>query len=364
MLAPPHPQQTQRLASLSELQVLDTDREEEFDELVTLAAAICETPVALVSFVDANRQWFKAETGLGLRETTLDQSICAHTILEDDFLEIEDTATDPRTIDNPLVCAGPQFRFYAGAVMRGDDGLPLGSFCVLDYTPRKLTDTQRKALRALARQVTRMLELRRGVIEAETLRQEVDHRVKNSLQTVAALTRLQARAAKGEEAKALLAVVERRIGTVAALHEEMYRTGAGGRINLRTYLNNVGQLIDGARPPNIRLHIEPEPMKVTSRQASALAVIVNEFATNSFKHAFPNGEPGEIRVITELDDDGTARLVCSDNGAGLKPDSNGHNSLGLRIIDASASQIGGSAEMLDGDPGLVTRITFPLNMGS
>ncbi|MEQ3626459.1 MAG: histidine kinase dimerization/phosphoacceptor domain -containing protein [Celeribacter sp.] len=344
--------------------MLDTEREEEFDELVLLAAAICETPVALVSFVDADRQWFKAETGLGVRETTLDKSICAHTILQEDFLEIEDTSVDPRTVENPLVCAGPQFRFYAGAVMRSDDGLPLGSFCVLDHKPRKLTETQRKALRALANQVTRTLELRRSVTEAETLRQEVDHRVKNSLQTVAALTRLQARAAEGEEAKALLAVVERRIGTVAALHEEMYRTGAGGRINLRTYLNNVGQLIDGARPPNIELHIEPEALKVTSRQASALAVIVNEFTTNSFKHAFPDGQPGEIRVTTELGEDGIAQLICADNGAGLKTDSDGHNSLGLRIIDASASQIGGTAEMLDGNPGLTTRITFPLHMGS
>ncbi|MGK7652720.1 GAF domain-containing protein [Roseovarius sp. B08] len=134
-----HPLQQDRLSALRDFEILDTDPEQEFDEIVKLAAAACGTAISVVNFIDAERQWFKAETGLGVRETPLATSICAHVILEEEFAEIQDTLADPRMQDNPLCCGEPGLRFYAGALLTTQEGLPLGTLCVLDYEPRELT---------------------------------------------------------------------------------------------------------------------------------------------------------------------------------------------------------------------------------
>ena len=211
MEPPRHSQEPARLAALRALDILDTAPERDFDDAVALAARICDTPMALVSLVDAERQWFKAETGLGESETPRGSSICAHAILQPDgWLEIADTTADPRTADNPLVCGAPDLRFYAGATLLGPEGLPLGTLCVLDRTRRVLTAPQREGLRILARQVSRQLELRAALRREAALRAEMDHRVKNSLQAVGSLIRIQARMA-GAEARAALERAEARI---------------------------------------------------------------------------------------------------------------------------------------------------------
>ena len=189
MEAAPHPQQSARLAALHSYEVLDTDPEQDFDDIVNLAAATCGTAISVVNFIDAERQWFKAETGLGVRETPLATSICSHVILEKDFVEIHDTLDDPRMKDNPLCCGDPGFRFYAGALLKTEEGLPLGTLCVLDHHPRELTALQRDTLRVLARQVMAILEARKALRTADVLRREVDHRVKNSLQSLSSFAR-------------------------------------------------------------------------------------------------------------------------------------------------------------------------------
>jgi len=149
-----------RLDALRRYAVLDTPREEAFDHLVELAADICETPFAVVNLVDADRQWFKAERGFGVRETPLDSSICAQVMLEPGLIEIPDLSEDRRFACNPLITAGPQFRFYAGSPLTTPDGQVLGTLCVLDVRPRRLLPHQRQALHALAQQVVAQLELR------------------------------------------------------------------------------------------------------------------------------------------------------------------------------------------------------------
>ncbi len=104
--ANPHPQQDQRLRTLYNYEILDTPREEEFDEIVELAAEICGAPISVINLIDKDRQWFKAEVGLNARETPLETSLCSHAILEDPFVEIPDTLKDPRMADNPLCTAG------------------------------------------------------------------------------------------------------------------------------------------------------------------------------------------------------------------------------------------------------------------
>lgn len=150
-----------RLAALYGYGILDTPDEPAFDDLVEIIRHVCDTPVAVINFIDRDRQWFKSEIGLGVRETALDISICRHAILERDLFIVPDTRLDPRFQNNPLVAGPPGLRFYGGALLKTTDGLPLGTLCVLDYRPRSLSDAQVRTLSALARQVMTTLELRR-----------------------------------------------------------------------------------------------------------------------------------------------------------------------------------------------------------
>ena len=152
-----------RLEALDALEILDTVPEEGFDDAVQIARLICQTPVALISFVAADRQWFKARVGFPVCETDLSRSVCIYALHEPDLLVIPDLAADPRTLGNPLVTGEPHIRFYAGAPLRTESGRALGSLCVIDHQPRPdgLTDDQQDALRRLARQVMILLRERR-----------------------------------------------------------------------------------------------------------------------------------------------------------------------------------------------------------
>ncbi len=165
--APKPPSEALRLQALRSYGILDTPREAAFEDITRLASIICQTPIALISLVDADRQWFKSELGMGERETPLFKSMCAHALLDSDVLVVPDTREDVRFSRNPLVTGEAPLYFYAGALLKTPDGLPLGTVCVLDRQPRKLTDEQVEALRALARQTMAQLELRRALLIAE-----------------------------------------------------------------------------------------------------------------------------------------------------------------------------------------------------
>ena len=170
--APLPKNEVKRLKVLWQYDVLDTVPEEIFDDLTDLAAHICEAPVALISLVDENRQWFKSRVGISLQETSRDISFCAHALLTDDLLVIPDATKDPRFRDNPMVTGPQRIRFYAGAPLVTPDGHALGTLCVLDKQPRKLRSEQLKALQVLARHVVSQLELRRHARELADARQD------------------------------------------------------------------------------------------------------------------------------------------------------------------------------------------------
>jgi two-component sensor histidine kinase len=358
MEAKPHPRQDERLRVLRSYQILDTPRESDFDEIVALAAAVCGTAISVVNLIDSDRQWFKAETGLGVRETPLATSICAHMILGEDFIEIPDTAEDPRLADNPLVTGTPGLRFYAGALLRADDGLPIGTLCVLDPQPRRLTELQRQTLRVLARQVMAQLGMRRALHEAETLRREVDHRVRNSLALLAALTRLESREAPGDEARTALAAVERRISALSMLHEQLYAVNDGQSVDLGAFVERLGGALREVAPPGTTITVATEAVTVGSRDAAAVGILLNELATNAIKHAFPDGG-GTVALGVRPVGEGCVAVDCADDGVGMShPAAASAPGLGLKVLDAVCGQLGGRLDLLASDRGTARRIVF------
>jgi diguanylate cyclase (GGDEF)-like protein len=172
----------ERLLALYECDILDTSRDPLFDSLTTLAAQVCDAPIALFSLIDRERQWFKSNHGLpGTGQTSRDIAFCAHTILSDAMLEVPDARRDTRFSSNPLVVTDPQIRFYAGMPLRDARGFGLGALCVMDYEARRLSPAQRLALETLSRLAISLLEQRRGerkLRESEQQALEREHRQK------------------------------------------------------------------------------------------------------------------------------------------------------------------------------------------
>ena len=349
-------QEELRLALLRGYTILDTAPEESFDEIVTLASEICNVPVALISFVETDRQWFKAKVGLDVDHTPISSSICMHAIASEGYLEIPDLSKDPRTAENPLVTEDEKMRFYAGVLLRDEEGVPVGTLCVLDRKPNALTPLQKRSLEVLSKQVMHQLNLRQALASAEVLRKEVDHRVKNSLQSLAALVRIQARGEKSEEAKAALEAVQGRLAMISTLHEALYLTDAGAVVNIAPFLGRVLSAAQVQMPSGVSVLHDIAPCDVESRAASAIGMIVNEAITNAAKYAFVDRETGSFQLVG-AEEDGTYSLTCSDDGQGA--DALRHSDgtgLGMRIMEASAQQIGGELAVNSDEDGY--RITL------
>ncbi|MEO8530442.1 MAG: histidine kinase dimerization/phosphoacceptor domain -containing protein [Deltaproteobacteria bacterium] len=339
MDAQKHARQAARLRALRSYAILDTAPEQEFDDIVQLASKICGTPISVVNLVHHDRQWFKSEVGLGVRQTPIETSICAHAILEDAFVEISDTLNDPRMAGNPLVHGDPSLRFYAGAQLKTSDGLPIGTLCVLDYEPRELTELQRETLRVLANQVMVQLEMKKALNEATILRQEVDHRVKNSLQSILSYTRILSRSMTSDEGKDVLASLQRRIQAMSVLHEQIYRTQSGGAVELGEYLQNLCVHLDALAPDGVRLSVTTDTTTINAQQAAATGTLVNEFVANAFKHAFPDERKGSVSITMQVLRDNKVKITCADDGVGLAPDASQSDGLGMKVAALICMQL-------------------------
>ncbi|HEX2135319.1 MAG TPA: HWE histidine kinase domain-containing protein [Microvirga sp.] len=310
--------ESERLAALRSYRILDTPPEPVFDDLVLLAARACEAPVALISLIEDRRQWFKAEIGLGVRETPLDLSICAKVVFQPGLIVVRDMTQDPRFSGNPLVTGWPHLRFYAGALLETAEGLPLGRLCVLDPRVRDLTEEQAFTLEALARQVISQLELRRAIAERDEaleasrrtehrqalLVRELHHRVRNSLATVQALLGATARTTGTvrEFYRSFSARISSLAKTQTLLTEDYWQTAA-----LRELVLN--ELQPFAEEGRTRFTLEGPAVELAADLAVPVGMALHELASNAARHGALSVPTGRVEVTWDLTTDKGVRKV-------------------------------------------------------
>ena len=389
-IAPCPKNEEQRLNALRRYGILDTEFENDYDEITDLASYICATPIALISLIDAHRQWFKSKVGLSARETHRDLAFCSHAILYmDDIFVVEDASKDERFFDNPLVVKyPPAIRFYAGAPLVTHDGYPLGTLCVIDYIPRKLSSKKLDLLRILAKKVINLLELRlacqklqdtnqelenrvkkrtellkASLEEKELLLKEVHHRVKNNLQVISSILSLQSQYIQEPRILLTLEDTQTRIASMALIHEKLYESKNLKQINFADYIKNLIQNLFSAyniNPHLIKLKLEIDDIFLDIDTAIPCGLLINELISNSLKHAFPKQQGGEISITFSEMAEKELCIEVRDNGIGLPQDLEEINYLGLRLIRALTRQIRGLLE-IESNPGLGTifKVTFP-----
>ena len=311
-------QEAARIADLRRYGVLDSGPEKKFDEIVALAAEICDVPVSLVSLVDADRQYFKARIGLEETETARDISFCQHTILGQGPMIVPDATLDPRFVDNPLVTGSLGVRFYAGLPLVTPLGHALGTLCVIDRRPRTLDSQQLRMLDMLARQAMTQLELRRALAESEQAlaeseshkaryREAVDrqkeivwemaHRMKNTLAIVQSIvTQTFRQVSSLEEGRD---AVEARLSALARAQNVLTQAHAGEV--------EIGEVVRSALAPHFgsdgkdRFSIDGPSVQLGSRQALGLSLGLHELATNAAKYGSLSHPNGAVSLEWSLD---------------------------------------------------------------
>jgi len=382
----PAASETRRLAALASYDILDTEKESAFEDIVSIASRVCGTPISVVNLIDGDRQWFKAEIGLGVRETPLDTSICAHAILEHDFLVVPDTQADPRFAANPLVTGDPGLRFYAGALLKTADGLPLGTVCVLDTEPRTLDEGQLDILRRLARQVMNQLELRRMLRQADRridhlarLVTATGHDLKSPLRAALyGVSRLRASAVDEQHER-----LDNLNGDLLGMDQHLNRLVAAARVDVvggatelaPTALQPVFDTLAGAWAPASRR--KKLTLVITPTTAVAMAsdllleTVVGNLLSNAVKYT-PAG--GTVSLGAQVAD-GVVMIDVLDDGPGIAPEkveglfaafrqadpqAEGLG-LGLWLVRQSVAAMGGSVSV-QGMPGGGTRFRVSLSI--
>ncbi len=325
-----------RLASLFRYNVLDTPPEAGFDDIVRIAAWVCQTSVSLVSFVSYDRQWFKARTGFDPCETTLDQSVCAHVVKAGELLVIPDLAADPRTRDNPLVTGPPFIRFYADAPLMTPEHEVLGALCVIDEKPRPagLTGGQQDAINVLAGQVMMQLELRRisegrrrdllAALGATELREQfiavLGHDLRNPLTAISSGVQMLQGHPSAAIAERIVAMMQRSVMRMSGLIDNVldFASGSLGGVfhierrpaQLQPVLEHVVAELNASWPGRtISTHFALE--QPVDCDAARMAQLFSNLLGNALMH----GPPGSAISVRAASRDGVFELEVANASA-------------------------------------------------
>ena len=324
--APLPANETQRLDALRGYKILDTRREDAFDDLTRIASQICGTPMAIVSLVDKDRQWFKSEVGLGATETPRDLAFCAHAILQDRVFEVPDAHRDMRFHDNALVTGAPHLRFYAGAPLQTPEGHALGTLCVLDRVPRNLTPEQKDALAALARQAVGQLELRKALQDAERtaryrsrLMAVMGHDLKQPVNVINMCLMLLEPQIKDEEGEQTLAYARAAIKTLSTELDSLAQASRLDQESVRITKLPIQRVFDNirdnwglrARSKGLDLKVMKSDVVIESDE-KLLGTIIGNLVGNAIKYT----EKGGILVGLRRRGDGY-RIEVWDTGVGI-----------------------------------------------
>jgi two-component sensor histidine kinase len=358
-----------RLDALAQFSILDSPAEPGFDAIVELAIHVCHVPVALVSLVSSDRQWFKARSGFEPCETDLERSVCAFVLTEPDVLIIPDLTRDARTRNNPLVTHAPHIRFYAGAPLRTAEGHVLGSLCVIDDKPRPegLTEGQGTALKNLARQVMAQLELRQAVVERDQalllklkadeqqhlLNHELSHRMKNTMSLVQAVA---SQTLKGVPDQLPVKAFSERLFALSAAHDILLQQNwSAARIEdvVATVFHTFGDAT--------RFDMSGPHVTLASRATLSLSLLLHELTTNALKYGALSNASGRVTITWDIRDREnvpTFALVWREHGGPrvAEPTSKGFGTKLVRMGLAGT----GSAEFGYPPDGFAAEFTAPL----
>lgn len=382
-----------RLTELRSYDILDTVAEEAYDAITYLAAEICDVPIALISIVDTDRQWFKSRVGLDATETHRDLAFCAHAIHQpNSLLIVPDASADPRFSTNPLVTDDPSIRFYAGAPLVSPAGNALGTLCVIDRESRELTADQEKALKALSVQVMALLELRRTVRDLEQKQREVEvataqrdsfmatvsHEIRGPLTAVIGYVELLRAGLPDEERTEVLACVAREAADVEYLIEDLLVSARAEADSLRMATvpvrldAQIAQVLEGLDPAAVAaIDMVVEDCRAIGDPARVRQIVRN-LVTNAFRYGGP-----AITVETRSAGD-ICHLTVADNGTGIpvgdrdlvfepfKQAAGGPNvpasvGLGLPISRLLAEKMGGSLTYRYEDDRSVFELELPIH---
>lgn len=340
MKAPTPQNEPERLAALDRYGILDTPREAEFDGITRLVARLCDVPFAVINLIAEGRQWFKAEIGFGVRETPLESSFCAHAILQEELFVVPDTTKDERFDGNPLVTGEPNLRFYAGSLLKSDDGFPLGTLCVLDTEPRTLSAEQVDALEVLSEQVMKLLELRRQLaLQADLTRQlnealetrerilaVVSHDLRSPLGTVVMTAEMLREISDDPEVGRAADRLDRASGTMRRLVDDLldYESMRAGKLSMQPRAIPVRELLErfgaevrpAAEAGSIALEVVVDTDASVRCDPMRIQQALVNLATNALSKT-PAG--GEVSLRASLDEGGVA-LRLTDTGPGFAPE--------------------------------------------
>lgn len=320
----------ERLELLEKLEIMDTAIEKNYDAITYLASHICQTPIALICFLDAHRQWFKSHLGLDAEETSRDLAFCSYTILGNELMTVKDAKEDNRFAHNPLVLDDPKIRFYAGVPLEVLPNLNVGTLCVIDREPRELSDEQIKCLKLLANEVISELQLRLKIKENEKLQKKerlflsmIAHEIRNPTTTI--LSAVDFIKNNDYQIESILPVIDSCAHNISLICNDLLdiKKFEKGTFTLNKrkedfsacILKVVDQYAYAAKNKNITISTELSPIiPHFAFDPDRICQVLSNVISNALKYA-----DADISIKTKAND-GVVEVYIQDNGKGIPPE--------------------------------------------